>query len=1138
MNKKFFTLIAGALVLAASFGTANAQVIGTGDATNIKFPDFPKSDGHLYQLYTAYSGTDYVLSLRDGKLGLYETGTTPPAGGQYGETLWCLQFADENEGQNPKVDFTNKAVGLTLRTSVDDAYLPASDSLDVRLGNLGGWGFSPIYKTDIATEKLLYTYFTADSVLVLGVYDNGNPADMKVVAFKERADKAIAAVSGTYTAAPTAFPDVYPLYFTLWKPAELILTANDFNTILGTQEAAAHKLTFVKDKNKTSALNPWSEYNLFATTSNAGGDWLNFAQVKAGTTNVVDSMKFVRVDTSWVNSTGNNMYLAFKFDTIIKNGILSDNDILKQSDFKLTYNVTNDSISIQVAEARFNVAKSVPWDILTSSSAASELIVSLQDLVAKDEIRIVTIGGPEAKTKIQLGLSCADPTGSTLTSLKDGVYIIHNAAGQVLGVPIYTDSLAASGTQLNGVQWITYSKDNVDPRYIPAYQWVVRTIRENNKEYSPIKITNREFPNQLKSSLQLFTDQSSLLFDTKVTTDNFKEVELEIIKDKYLGYYHITKDEARLNTYDLNYLHNLSLEYFLGTSDVDGDSTIIVKKSQTQFKLTPQHNQDTEVDYGYPVTPADTVAIKGLAQLKRTSYVLSVGKKVLHINENQRYTLTTDPSSYNGDSAAFLLKTNNTKNGLHYYALLDTLAVPKHPFPHPITYEKVGISDDNLWAFAQNQKETRTSAFHPEVYTSPLYRRFDGGDYTYGNGQQKVTEPYGAADNAPVWLKFTKQNNLGYQFLFENAPNDANEYRQGITNKQISFLGQYNRMQHPDVNYTFYVDTAYSARPSAGVTGVTAKPQYMLALRPDIVDEDWYVHNTDGYWINSKGDTIRYDTPTSDSVFLPRIVRGFYMFNAEDSVNVRNKDYEGKAAYGAEGDTRLAFVDGAHVADTFYVLPESYKKYNALELQQGHRTLLWTLNPMYKHYLGENTHFEPRFAYNTTTKQYDLLTTTSTSGVLRNGKSMVFQFRLLLNAPNPTRTFLIETRKRTADLQIGPDNGRWIKLQNDVPIVSDEVAFYDISQQSGAELFNVEAGVENGATAIEPAATVSDVKVISEVGAVTVLNAAGKKVSVINLLGQTVASSIPTSDNARIVLPKGIVIVSVDGAPAIKSVVK
>lgn len=70
------------------------------------------------------------------------------------------------------------------------------------------------------------------------------------------------------------------------------------------------------------------------------------------------------------------------------------------------------------------------------------------------------------------------------------------------------------------------------------------------------------------------------------------------------------------------------------------------------------------------------------------------------------------------------------------------------------------------------------------------------------------------------------------------------------------------------------------------------------------------------------------------------------------------------------------------------------------------------------------------------------------------------------------------------------------------------------------------------------AVTTSSVKVIAGNGVVTVIGAQGKKVAVSNVLGQTIANTVISSDNAAINVPAGIVIVAIEGEAAVKAIVK
>ena len=67
---------------------------------------------------------------------------------------------------------------------------------------------------------------------------------------------------------------------------------------------------------------------------------------------------------------------------------------------------------------------------------------------------------------------------------------------------------------------------------------------------------------------------------------------------------------------------------------------------------------------------------------------------------------------------------------------------------------------------------------------------------------------------------------------------------------------------------------------------------------------------------------------------------------------------------------------------------------------------------------------------------------------------------------------------------------------------------------------------------------VATVKVIAGESNVTVAGAQGKKVVITNILGQTIANTVLTSDNATIAAPAGVVVVAVEGEAAVKAIVK
>jgi hypothetical protein len=677
--------------------------------------------------------------------------------------------------------------------------------------------------------------------------------------------------------------------------------------------------------------------------------------------------------------------------------------------------------------------------------------------------------------------------------------------------------------------------------YMPAAQWVVEQYAYGDGVTNLISIYNREYPGVKIDNVQLYkTDKGDGLIipsfaDTLTITQISKATYPDAYTNTYLGYY----KEKDPKYYKLDYLSGIKLGNFLKVLDSATDSLIYVDVNGQSvfFELEEAPAPDTydskpEGYFGYDGTLANKQSVNYLFEhLRRTTYNVRIKAPYLLFADGKYIVKVPGASTPTGEDlyaissaedirVPFFLKENNrlalADDKAPFYALVeahvgtttDTLWYEGQDISgNPYNNRRAGVKDGSLLLSQEAQIETRVAAFALRESDVYLYRRFDKG--TYG----PLTEPYGDEANSPLYLKFFKYNNYKNEFLSENSKNNtiAKNYRDSINNKDISFLGLYNISQIPEaakLSYTFYVDTAY-------VRNKTVMPQYMLALRPDIVTEDLIIHETDGQWKDKDGNIIDVDNPTSDTIRIPALVKADYLFNAQDSVTAGNKDYEGKFTYGAQGTTRLAFVTGVHFRDTFYVLPEKYnnKAYRTLSGKTfaADTALLIGLPGGNKHRLDQNTHY--------------------LSG---NNKSMVFQFRLI---DETDRRFLIETTKKDGDQEIAPVEGKWVKIQNGVPVISNETPISQ-AQQNGAEIFDVTNEAIDSAAVSNEAVVASSVKVISEVGAVSILNAAGKKVTISNILGQTVSSAIIPSDNARVALPKGIVVVAIEGEPAVKAVVK
>ena len=265
------------------------------------------------------------------------------------------------------------------------------------------------------------------------------------------------------------------------------------------------------------------------------------------------------------------------------------------------------------------------------------------------------------------------------------------------------------------------------------------------------------------------------------------------------------------------------------------------------------------------------------------------------------------------------------------------------------------------------------------------------------------------------------------------------------------------------------------------------------------------------------------------------------MVNFNDSIKhaLIDKLTKRADAFKADNFVRLGFVEAIHQGDKLFVLKNG--------------TTLASIKEEAKDGSGMK-YVKPSFFDKANQgKLYDV--------VELNGEhnNVAFSFRETGDAEN---SFLIESNDMYNNAMIGSFGaGAWIKLHNNVPVLTQYTndngdhntgdstdawkKFADatttgtfgeaINQAARFKMAAVDKDAH--ATANETIAT-SDVTVSATNGAVVVKGAAGKAVVVTNILGQTLANAVISSDNASISVPAGIVVVAVEGEEAVKVVVK
>ncbi|WP_455640802.1 DUF6383 domain-containing protein [Parabacteroides sp.] len=314
------------------------------------------------------------------------------------------------------------------------------------------------------------------------------------------------------------------------------------------------------------------------------------------------------------------------------------------------------------------------------------------------------------------------------------------------------------------------------------------------------------------------------------------------------------------------------------------------------------------------------------------------------------------------------------------------------------------------------------------------------------------------------------------EVLFEK--HDAKSVVDGET---LSFLNINNSVT--GANPALFVDTAYVNRTVNGVDNTCY--QYLLAVNVD-KENSYYCpynpeHNTDEWRKEHNG-------PCADAKENVAL-KGRFLINLVDTAFAYKHDHLHNNPYinmveADENLAKLSFVEGVHVKDTLII---TRKGGESVKLRMD----------------------DPNF----------------------NVAKFAFRY-----VDNKAGSFKIQTQYKdySEETQKAFDesasNEGYLRWVNGTVVVTNKY--------TNGETFNMEENYEGNPTAneaIEGAATFS---VTTAEGAVIVKGAEGKKVVISNVLGQTVASAVISSNEAKISTPAGVVVVAVEGEGAVKAIVK
>ena len=821
----------------------------------------------------------------------------------------------------------------------------------------------------------------------------------------------------------------------------------------------------------------------------------------ASSINKTDASKttYLRVDTTYLTTVSSDKYqLAFAvgtFNSALKNSKKQLVDARLQEDFngrysfKFTYYPTQDSLMIEPASYIYPFTDKAYVDITNAEVTAAQAKPDYADqqvklaILAKDH-REVTIGkedkanttGAEAtiNTRIYLGGN----SNYERTTLASGVYFFNLATDLKSRMD---DNGKFRVATYCGDNMKAYENEETTQRFGKAqdFNHMPRTqwVVEQNEGVAGIQtvtITNREFGARY-NNVQLY----------KAGDNVFAQVGA-------FGNYSVID----------------TLAYTKVADKYTSDKYLGYKK----FEKALDYEKFYNLDYLSGMELGNYVSFKGDSSV----YVdLKGGKTFIEFVPSSEDTefgyASTKAGAVQLYKAAYTLRVHNEtllttgsyyvttgKDGKSYVITHETSGITPATFVLKENNELVSEEGDTTCYYSLQQvgRYLDNEKFYVgndwyRVGVRDASMAFTIEESCFNSPEKRIATFAVVEDNTPLYRRLgvskaddgfqdmTVQN--GKIYTVNSAAKEylyEDAYSKYSAGKNINFLGLEGK--GVDAKSAMFVDTAY-------VRGNTNMPQYMLVMNPQIV-------KADTVWCNAtsthKHATLADSLACPHTTITPASITGRYLINAEDSVAAGDNNYVWNTKY-----TRLAFVEAKHIGDTLVIFRNGKASTAAKD----------------SIFLGNNDH--------------NKTTTARPNGI----KNPVFAFRLV-NAD--ACDFLIES---AGDHKIPSDGtGKWVAVKNGVPVVAAMETYTDAIRD--AEIFNIEP-TEEFATSNEGIST-GEVSVIAGDGKVTIKGAAGKTVVIANVLGQTIANTVLSSDNAEIAAPAGVVVVAVEGEAAVKAIVK
>ena len=839
--------------------------------------------------------------------------------------------------------------------------------------------------------------------------------------------------------------------------------------------------------------------------------------------------KYLMVDTArWEEATENpsnspELYLANKKPDM-KNGLYVD----ARFNFRLTYFPTEDSLLIEPLNASVMTDAEYKADTYWRNSIVARQFISSSDIatgtkglsasnseLATEEEEgpvavmlsklntkdgwVVTAGGVDyIKGAVNGTLhTCIEFDHSypylTRTTLDQAVYTIQLVTDKAPDLTTHRANGVNVVADMSG--HVVYDEKEASQYFahMPATQWVVEYTGCEEDPVARVKVVNREYSNVAFEGQLYKADDNVFIINhnydntlghhnTKFAcSDTLKFTKVDPVNT--LGYLN-PGDKVIENTFKLKQFFDYGTDpYYLNAVKQGKDTLLRAQAEGSNFELVPvKVNWDaaayesTNIPYGY------TSEAAGATQLYKSVYMLKV-KDADMINNDRVFV----GINKNGKYCVADTLDRNANYTLAYFTLKEN------------NHWTADNEEGHYYALVRTEYPSAYPVDKDDVYTDDV-NKFAGWKYVFDDALDKLAIEQGQldakvenlcqdrtesfileADTMPYYRRV-----VGLKTEKFYSTNNENRTLGESVIDGVTYMNIFSAVEEPERNNEFFIDTAH--------VNVSSMPTYLLALDVE-AKKTAECNHEDHPAIGDHYQVIDY-------------LQGRYMVDASvDSVipaYLKNSVKPFENVY-----TRYAFVNAIHYQDTLYIMDaaDATIKYD--------RDLYDGKNVAKKVVLKE--------------KAYD-------------GASIAFR----LKDQSDDENFYIETKGK--QYGYAANGNTWLKEQNHNIVSTGRGGYSETGDHNGnnwhqnvyediyqALLLNTTA--QSDATANEDV-EVSSVTVIAGNGQITVAGAAGKKVVITNILGQTVANTVVTSDNATIAAPAGVVVVAIEGEDAVKAIVK